>query len=97
MLLGSAFSAGLVLDALEERAFPVECVSALASGRGDDRSVEFGSEDIPVGKLTEESLAGLDIAHGRQEGHGTGGAGGLVASRGNAGQFRVDLGKETAE
>jgi aspartate-semialdehyde dehydrogenase len=50
-----------MLRVLEERTFPVESVSALASGRGEDRTVEFGGEDIPVETLTEESLADLDV------------------------------------
>jgi aspartate-semialdehyde dehydrogenase len=50
-----------MLRVLEERAFPVEYVSALASERGEDRTVEFCGEDIPVKTLTEESLVAHDI------------------------------------
>jgi aspartate-semialdehyde dehydrogenase len=50
-----------MLRVLEERAFPVEELTAMASGRSDSRTVQFGGADVPVVALTEESLADLDI------------------------------------
>jgi aspartate-semialdehyde dehydrogenase len=59
---GATGAVGLeMLSVLEERTFPVASVLALASGRGEDRTVVFRDEDIPVRTLTEESLADLDI------------------------------------
>ncbi len=50
-----------MLRVLEERSFPVEKLTAMASGRAEDRTVQFGGADLPVVPLTEESLADLDI------------------------------------
>jgi aspartate-semialdehyde dehydrogenase len=50
-----------MLRVLEERSFPLDTVSAMASDRGEGRQVRFGDEEVPVVPLTEESLAGLDI------------------------------------
>ncbi len=65
MRVGVAGATGAVglemLRVLEERAFPVEELTAMASGRSDSRTVQFGGADVPVAALTEESLADLDI------------------------------------
>ncbi len=59
---GATGAVGLeMLRILEEREFPVASVRALASGRGEGRTVRFGGEEIPVGELREETLADLDI------------------------------------
>ena len=59
---GATGAVGLaMLRVLEERSFPLDSISAMASDRGEDRRVKFGDEDVPVVPLTEESLAGLDI------------------------------------
>ena len=59
---GATGAVGLeMLRVLEERSFPVETISAMASGRGEERTVVFAGKDIPVVPLTEESRSGLDI------------------------------------
>ncbi|MFH1865563.1 MAG: aspartate-semialdehyde dehydrogenase [Candidatus Eisenbacteria bacterium] len=59
---GATGAVGLeMLRVLEERSFPVETISAMASGRGEERTVVFAGKDIPVVPLTEEALSGLDI------------------------------------
>ena len=59
---GATGAVGLeMLRVLEERSFPVGELAAMASGRGEDRAVEFAGADVPVVPLTEESLSGLDI------------------------------------
>ncbi len=59
---GATGAVGLeMLRVLEERSFPVEKLTAMASGRGGDRTVGFGGADLPVVPLTEESLADVDI------------------------------------
>ena len=59
---GATGAVGLeMLRVLEERSFPVEELTAMASGRGEGRTVRFDGADLPVVPLTEESLAGLDI------------------------------------
>jgi len=59
---GATGAVGLeMLRVLEERAFPVEELTAMASERLDSRTVQFGGADVPVVPLTEESLADLDV------------------------------------
>jgi len=59
---GATGAVGLeMLAVLEERGVPLETVRALASGRGEDRTVPFGGEELPVGRLTADALAGLDV------------------------------------
>ncbi len=59
---GATGAVGLeMLRVLEERSFPVGELTAMASGRGENRTVEFAGADVPVVPLTEESLSGLDI------------------------------------
>jgi aspartate-semialdehyde dehydrogenase len=59
---GATGAVGLeMLRVLEERSFPVSEVRALASDRGEGRTVAFRSEELSVGALSEESLEGLDI------------------------------------
>jgi aspartate-semialdehyde dehydrogenase len=61
-IAGATGAVGLeMLKVLEERDFPIESISALASGRGEDRTVEFGGDNVPVEILTEGSLASHDI------------------------------------
>jgi len=50
-----------MLRVLEERAFPVESLTVMASDRGGERTVEFRGRDVRVVPLSEDSLAGLDI------------------------------------
>jgi aspartate-semialdehyde dehydrogenase len=50
-----------MLAILEERGVPPVAVRALASARGEDRTVPFGGGDIPVEPLTADALAGLDV------------------------------------
>ncbi len=59
---GATGAVGLeMLSVLRERAFPVESVRAMASGRGDARTVPFGGQDLPVEELTSDALSRLDI------------------------------------
>ncbi len=65
MRVGVAGATGVVglemLSVMSERAFPAESVRAMASGRGDVRTVPFGSRDLPVEELTADALLGLDM------------------------------------
>jgi aspartate-semialdehyde dehydrogenase len=47
---------------LEERDFPVDELVPLASSRSAGRSVRFGGRDVAVGELSDEALAGVDVA-----------------------------------
>jgi len=47
---------------LEERKFPVEKLSLLASGRSAGRTYQFNGEKIIVRELKEDSFSGIDIA-----------------------------------
>lgn len=59
---GATGAVGLkMLTVMDERAFPAESVRAMASGRGDARTVPFGGQDLPVEELTPDALSGLDI------------------------------------
>ena len=59
---GATGAVGLeMLSVMSERGFPVESVRAMASGRGDARTVRFGSLDLPVEELTANALPGLDM------------------------------------
>ena len=65
MRVGVAGATGVVglemLSVLRERAFPAESVKAMASDRGDARTVPFGEQNLPVEQLTGDALSGLDI------------------------------------
>ncbi len=59
---GATGAVGLkMLSVMSERGFPVESVRAMASGRGDARTVPFGSLALPVEELTANALPGLDM------------------------------------
>jgi len=59
---GATGAVGLkMLTVMDERAFPAESVRAMASGRGDARTVPFGGQDLPVEELTPDALSRLDI------------------------------------
>jgi len=61
-IAGATGAVGLeMLRVLDERAFPVASLTAMASDRGGDRTVAFGDEDVRVVPLSEESLEGLDV------------------------------------
>jgi aspartate-semialdehyde dehydrogenase len=63
--LGVAGATGAVglemLKVLEERAFPIELIRLMASGRAESRSVRFGGDDLAVRELSEANLNGLDL------------------------------------
>jgi aspartate-semialdehyde dehydrogenase len=50
-----------MLRVLEDRAFPVSELRAMASDRGGERVVSFDGTDVPVVALSGESLSDLDI------------------------------------
>jgi aspartate-semialdehyde dehydrogenase len=59
---GATGAVGLeMLRVLSERAFPLASVSALASDRGEERTVRFGEDDLSVEPLSDGSIEGLDI------------------------------------
>ena len=61
-IAGATGAVGLeMLSVLESRSFPVESVRVMASSSGDDRSLRFRGQDLPVVELSESSLAGLDL------------------------------------
>ncbi|MGV7222119.1 MAG: aspartate-semialdehyde dehydrogenase [Nitrospinales bacterium] len=51
-----------MISILEERNFPVETLTLLASARSAGNEMEYKGEKIPVQELTHESFAGIDIA-----------------------------------
>jgi len=51
-----------MVSILEERNFPVACLTALASARSVGRTLSFRGQDIAVGELKEDSFKGIDIA-----------------------------------
>lgn len=51
-----------MLRVLEERAFPVNELRALASARSVGKTVTFRGEAVPVRELTKNSFKGIDIA-----------------------------------
>jgi aspartate-semialdehyde dehydrogenase len=59
---GATGAVGLeMLRVLEERAYPIESLTAMASGRGESRTVPFAGGLVPVVPLSEENLEGLDV------------------------------------
>ena len=62
--LGVAGATGAVglemLRVLEERAFPLERLRPMASGRAESRSVRFAGRDLAVEALSRANLEGLD-------------------------------------
>ena len=62
-VVGATGAVGLeMLRVLEERRLPMRDLTAMASDRGEERSVRFRDEEVPVVPLSKESLSGLDIA-----------------------------------
>jgi aspartate-semialdehyde dehydrogenase len=51
-----------MVSILEERNFPVEKLTLLASARSAGSEMEYKGQKIPVQELTHESFAGVDIA-----------------------------------
>ena len=51
-----------MVSILEERNFPVEKLTLLASARSAGSEMEYKGQKIPVQELTHESFAGIDIA-----------------------------------
>jgi len=51
-----------MLSVLEERAFPVAAVKALASARSAGQKVPFGGGEVTVEELSADAFAGVDIA-----------------------------------
>lgn len=61
-ILGATGVVGrLLLDILEERAFPVKELRPLASANSLGKTVSFAGEDYDVEETTEDSFAGMDI------------------------------------
>lgn len=50
------------LKILAERDFPVDKLTLLASARSEGKSVEFRGEALRVGRISEEAIAGHDVA-----------------------------------
>lgn len=62
-IAGATGAVGLeMLKVLERRNFPVGRLSLLASARSAGKTLAFKGQPHPVGELTEESFAGVDIA-----------------------------------
>ena len=51
-----------LMQCLEQRKFPLSELRLLASARSAGKTMKFRGEDIAVRELTDESLAGVDIA-----------------------------------
>jgi aspartate-semialdehyde dehydrogenase len=51
-----------MLGIMRERAFPADEVVAFATARSAGRRIDFGSDELIVQELSEESIAGFDIA-----------------------------------
>ena len=51
-----------MISILEERSFPVESLTLLASARSAGKEMEFKGKKIPVQELTNDSFAGIDVA-----------------------------------
>jgi aspartate-semialdehyde dehydrogenase len=51
-----------MISILEERDFPVEKLTLLASARSAGNEMEYKGEKIPVQELTNDSFAGIDVA-----------------------------------
>ncbi len=59
---GATGAVGLeMLRVLEDRAFPLELLRPMASGRVESRSVAFGGRDLEVEELCGANLEGLDL------------------------------------
>lgn len=62
-IVGATGAVGVeLLDVLERRAFPVNHLRLLASGRSAGKRLRFGGEDIAVEELGENSFTGVDLA-----------------------------------
>jgi aspartate-semialdehyde dehydrogenase len=51
-----------LLRTLEERRFPVDELTPLASSRSEGSQLRFGGRDVPVRRLDAESFEGIDLA-----------------------------------
>src|SRR6056297_3071606 len=51
-----------ILKCLEERDFPVEKLTLLASARSAGKTLPFRGDQIEIQELTPESFAGVDVA-----------------------------------
>ncbi len=61
-VLGATGAVGsTILKVLAEREFPVSELVPLASGRSAGRRVPFGSDEVVVVEVSEESIQGLDL------------------------------------
>ncbi|HEV7677455.1 MAG TPA: aspartate-semialdehyde dehydrogenase [Candidatus Dormibacteraeota bacterium] len=62
-VVGATGAAGsTVLRILQERAFPVGELRALASARSAGTTVQFAGEPLTVAEVTDEALQGVDVA-----------------------------------
>ena len=52
---------GLLLESLEERAFPVGMIKLFTSARSTDAILRFKNKSVPVETVTDDSFAGMDI------------------------------------
>lgn len=51
-----------MLEVLEQRAFPLDEIRLLASGRSASRTMRFRGADVPVQAVSEASFAGVSVA-----------------------------------
>ncbi len=84
-----------LLKILDERNFPIDKLTLLASARSEGKPVEFGGEVLRVGTVSENSIAGHDIAFfaagasvSRELAHAAANNGTLVID--NSSAFRMD-------
>jgi len=62
-IVGATGAVGLeLLNILEEREFPIACLSLLASKRSVGRTLSFAGQGLPVRELTEQSFDDIDFA-----------------------------------
>lgn len=62
-VVGATGAVGVeLLDVLQRRAFPVQDLRLLASGRSAGKRMRFGGEEIAVEELREDSFAEVEIA-----------------------------------
>ncbi|MBP5761248.1 MAG: aspartate-semialdehyde dehydrogenase [Verrucomicrobia bacterium] len=62
-VVGATGAVGIeMLKTLENRNFPVEKLTPLASARSAGKKLKFRGEDVTVQELTENSFSGIDIA-----------------------------------
>src|SRR4051812_35872573 len=62
-ILGATGAVGrVILEVLEEHAFPIASLKALASERSAGQELEFAGDTIKVEKVTEQAFKGVDVA-----------------------------------